>query len=135
MSAARPPEGARAAAEGGGWPVSAARPPEGARAAAEGGGRLLPAAADSALAGTRRRLMLRARMIASAVDASDLPSPCVSVCRMDDALGLCAGCLRSIDEIAGWSRADDALRRVIWQRVAARAACTSSTPATSPPAP
>ncbi|WP_232287893.1 hypothetical protein [Verminephrobacter eiseniae] len=38
MSAARPPEGARTAAEGEGPPVSAARPPEGARTAAEGAG-------------------------------------------------------------------------------------------------
>ncbi|WP_265303164.1 hypothetical protein [Verminephrobacter eiseniae] len=38
MSAARPPEGARTAAEGEGPPVSAARPPEGARTVAEGEG-------------------------------------------------------------------------------------------------
>ncbi|MBP7565847.1 MAG: DUF1289 domain-containing protein [Burkholderiaceae bacterium] len=74
-------------------------------------------------------------MIASAVDAQDLPSPCVSVCRMDEALGLCAGCLRSLDEIAGWSRADDALRRVIWQRVAERATRLSTRPAAAPPTP
>lgn len=33
----------------------------------------------------------------------DVPSPCVNVCRMNDATGLCEGCLRTIDEIACWS--------------------------------
>lgn len=95
----------------------------------------MTAAADPALAGTRQRLVRRARMIVGAVDAQDLPSPCVSVCRMDEALGLCAGCLRSIDEIAGWSRTDDARRRAIWQRVAERAAGLLDTPANPPSTP
>ncbi|MGH8494529.1 MAG: DUF1289 domain-containing protein [Gammaproteobacteria bacterium] len=29
-------------------------------------------------------------------------SPCVDVCRLNER-GICEGCLRSIDEIAGWS--------------------------------
>jgi predicted Fe-S protein YdhL (DUF1289 family) len=29
-------------------------------------------------------------------------SPCINVCALD-ATGLCAGCLRTIEEIAGWS--------------------------------
>ena len=33
-----------------------------------------------------------------------VPSPCISVCRMDAASGLCEGCLRTLDEIAAWSR-------------------------------
>ncbi len=33
---------------------------------------------------------------------SDVPSPCVNVCQMDPASGLCRGCLRTLDEIAGW---------------------------------
>jgi predicted Fe-S protein YdhL (DUF1289 family) len=35
--------------------------------------------------------------------ADDVPSPCINVCRMDDATGLCAGCYRTLDEIACWS--------------------------------
>jgi len=35
---------------------------------------------------------------------SSVPSPCVSICNMDPATGLCSGCLRTIDEIAGWGR-------------------------------
>lgn len=32
-------------------------------------------------------------------------SPCINVCRMDDATGLCLGCFRTIEEIALWSQA------------------------------
>ena len=34
-------------------------------------------------------------------------SPCISVCRIDAATGYCEGCLRSIDEIAGWATMSD----------------------------
>ncbi|MFT3718067.1 DUF1289 domain-containing protein [Pseudorhodoferax sp.] len=47
-------------------------------------------------------------------------SPCVSVCRMG-ADGLCEGCLRRLDEIAGWSGMDDAARRAVWARILERA--------------
>ena len=30
------------------------------------------------------------------------PSPCISVCQMDDATGWCLGCKRTIDEIREW---------------------------------
>jgi predicted Fe-S protein YdhL (DUF1289 family) len=51
---------------------------------------------------------------------ADVISPCVSVCRMGDD-GLCAGCLRTLAEIAGWSRLDDAGRRVVWTTIVERA--------------
>jgi predicted Fe-S protein YdhL (DUF1289 family) len=38
------------------------------------------------------------------VTLDDVPSPCVEVCRMDARTGYCEGCLRTIDEIAGWSQ-------------------------------
>ena len=37
-------------------------------------------------------------------------SPCINVCRMDDATGLCLGCFRTIEEIALWSQAPSAQR-------------------------
>ncbi len=56
-------------------------------------------------------------------------SPCIDVCRMDDATGWCEGCLRTLDEIACWSVLSDAekravkaelpQRRVQWQRLQA----------------
>lgn len=35
--------------------------------------------------------------------ADEVPSPCVNVCRMNDATGFCEGCFRTLDEIACWS--------------------------------
>ncbi|GHC74531.1 hypothetical protein GCM10007320_11760 [Pseudorhodoferax aquiterrae] len=57
------------------------------------------------------------RMLAA---AGEVGSPCVSVCRMG-ADGLCEGCLRKLEEIAGWSRMDDAGRRAVWRLVLERA--------------
>ncbi len=53
--------------------------------------------------------------------ARDLPSPCISVCRMEIASGLCRGCLRTLDEIGAWSTLDDAGKRIVWARIEARA--------------
>lgn len=47
-------------------------------------------------------------------------SPCVKVCAIDDKLGLCTGCLRTLDEIAAWGRAGDAERRAILDSVSRR---------------
>ncbi|EHR73521.1 putative Fe-S protein [Burkholderiales bacterium JOSHI_001] len=49
-----------------------------------------------------------------------VPSPCINICRMDDASGWCEGCLRSIDEIVAWSRLDDAAKRQVWAALPAR---------------
>ncbi|MGH8799774.1 MAG: DUF1289 domain-containing protein, partial [Casimicrobiaceae bacterium] len=35
-------------------------------------------------------------------DDSAVASPCTSVCTIDRPTGLCAGCFRTLDEIAGW---------------------------------
>ncbi|HJW53337.1 MAG TPA: DUF1289 domain-containing protein [Burkholderiaceae bacterium] len=57
---------------------------------------------------------------ANASVVSSVASPCVSICQMDPATGLCSGCLRTIDEIAGWSRYSDAEKHAVWQLIAAR---------------
>lgn len=49
-----------------------------------------------------------------------VPSPCINVCKMDERSGLCLGCLRTLDEIAGWGRADDAARLNILAIIAKR---------------
>jgi predicted Fe-S protein YdhL (DUF1289 family) len=41
---------------------------------------------------------------------------------MDEATGLCAGCLRTIDEIAVWSALDENERRAVLDSIAARRA-------------
>lgn len=69
---------------------------------------------------------LRARAAALAALPADQapPSPCLQVCRIDPARGLCAGCLRSLDEIAARPQASPAEQRAIWARLPARAAAT-----------
>lgn len=65
----------------------------------------------------------RARQVRAATDPqAGLPSPCVSVCRMDAGSGLCEGCLRTIDEIASWGLLDDAGKRAVWVSIEQRAA-------------
>ncbi|MCS6811872.1 MAG: DUF1289 domain-containing protein [Tepidimonas sp.] len=55
-----------------------------------------------------------------------VPSPCIGVCRIEAASGLCAGCWRTLDEIAAWSSSDDATRRLIWQAIEARQASAAT---------
>jgi predicted Fe-S protein YdhL (DUF1289 family) len=52
--------------------------------------------------------------------ALGVPSPCLSVCRMDRDRAFCEGCWRSIDEIAAWSRMADADKLVVWERIETR---------------
>jgi predicted Fe-S protein YdhL (DUF1289 family) len=47
-------------------------------------------------------------------------SPCNNVCRIDRRSGLCAGCHRTIDEIAAWSALSDAHKREVCNALAAR---------------
>ena len=51
-----------------------------------------------------------------------LPSPCISVCRMDAVSGLCEGCMRTLDEIAAWAMMDNAAKRMVWKEIEQRAA-------------
>jgi uncharacterized protein len=48
------------------------------------------------------------------------PSPCINICRMNEATGLCDGCLRTIDEIAGWYTFDDDAKRAVWNAIDSR---------------
>jgi predicted Fe-S protein YdhL (DUF1289 family) len=58
----------------------------------------------------------------TAIAPLPVPSPCISVCTMDPRTALCTGCLRTIDEIAGWSRYSDADKQAVWLRIAERRA-------------
>lgn len=55
-----------------------------------------------------------------AQDRTPVPSPCINVCKMSAATGWCEGCLRTIDEIAGWSSFDDAAKRAVWDAIERR---------------
>lgn len=60
-------------------------------------------------AGAAARLDADAASRPGAVRAST-PSPCISVCRIDPASGLCEGCLRTLDEIARWGSMNEEAR-------------------------
>jgi len=53
-----------------------------------------------------------------------MKSPCVRICTMDPDFGLCEGCGRTLEEIAGWIRMSDeerqALMAVLPERLAAK---------------
>lgn len=47
---------------------------------------------------------------------ASVESPCVGICRLDDAGELCLGCFRTLDEIGVWRDADHAVRSAIIER-------------------
>ena len=51
----------------------------------------------------------------------EIESPCVRICVVHPDARLCTGCLRSIDEIARWSRKSSIERREIMNEVPSRA--------------
>lgn len=53
---------------------------------------------------------------------SAVPSPCISVCRIDPATGWCEGCYRTIDEIAHWGVLDDDEKTTVWSELKRRRA-------------
>lgn len=69
-----------------------------------------------------RRLLASARAARAAPPSQPVPSPCVSICRMDAASGLCEGCLRTLDEIAAWGALPEPDKRAVWARIEQRAA-------------
>lgn len=60
----------------------------------------------------------RGRMVADAGD--DVPSPCISVCRISADSGLCEGCFRTLSEISAWARTGPAERRALWHTIGER---------------
>ncbi len=52
---------------------------------------------------------------------AEIASPCVKVCVIHRAAGLCVGCNRTADEIAGWSAMTHAQRAEIMAALPARA--------------
>lgn len=64
--------------------------------------------------------LLAARANSVRVLTENIPSPCLSVCKMDVAADLCQGCLRSIGEIRDWSTRTDEEKKMIWARIEER---------------
>ena len=51
-------------------------------------------------------------------------SPCLGICLMDPRTRTCRGCLRTIEEIAGWYAASNAEKRAILARLDERRAAS-----------
>ena len=49
-----------------------------------------------------------------------IATPCVKVCIVDGASGLCLGCYRTLSEIGGWSGLTDDQRAAVMADLAAR---------------
>ena len=52
----------------------------------------------------------------------EVASPCINVCVIDDATGLCTGCMRTADEIADWGSKPSQTKREILSRLNSRRA-------------
>lgn len=70
----------------------------------------------------QRAIVLVAMRARTVGVTADIPSPCISVCRMSEGSGLCEGCFRTRDEIAAWSSADDDTKRATWTLIEQRMA-------------
>ncbi|MDB5848165.1 MAG: YbaK/prolyl-tRNA synthetase associated region [Rhodoferax sp.] len=62
----------------------------------------------------------RANTVAAAGDR--VPSPCISVCRVNADSGLCEGCFRTLGEISSWGRSSPDAQRALWQTIRQRIA-------------
>ncbi len=51
----------------------------------------------------------------------EVESPCVNICTIHPAEGLCIGCLRTLDEIAAWSKMAPKARRQVMDELPQRA--------------
>jgi len=67
-------------------------------------------------------ITLPERVRAALREGRTLPSPCLSICNIDERTGWCEGCARTLDEIARWGSASNAERLQIWHQLLARQA-------------
>ena len=49
-----------------------------------------------------------------------VPSPCISVCLLNEHNGRCEGCHRNLAEIGRWSGMDDDEKRAVWRHLEER---------------
>jgi len=51
---------------------------------------------------------------------NSVPSPCMSLCLMHPNAAWCEGCLRTLQEVGGWSRASAAEQHQVWVQIPER---------------
>lgn len=54
-----------------------------------------------------------------------VPSPCIKVCQLDAERRYCTACMRTLDEIAGWSQYSAGQKQATWDRLKQLAAPAS----------
>jgi hypothetical protein len=59
----------------------------------------------------------------------EIASPCIRICQMDRATGLCTGCLRTLAEIAAWGGLSASEKARIVASLPRRNACAELHPA------
>jgi uncharacterized protein len=82
-----------------------------------------------------RRPGLRFSILSNAMPNAPAPSPCTSVCTMSAQTGLCMGCLRTIEEIAGWGQMTDAKKLAVLDLISDRRNRIAPSPSVLPRAP
>ena len=65
--------------------------------------------------GARKVLSDRSASVQAAGKSS--MSPCVSVCRMDEKVDACLGCLRTRDELTAWATMDEDAKFAVWNSI------------------
>lgn len=51
---------------------------------------------------------------------SEIKSPCIKICILDEVTGLCKGCFRNIEEIARWIEMSDEERTKVFNELEKR---------------
>lgn len=64
--------------------------------------------------------LIAIRALEVSPDSDIIPSPCISVCRINADTGLCEGCFRTLGEISAWSRSPADAKRALWQTIVQR---------------
>jgi predicted Fe-S protein YdhL (DUF1289 family) len=64
--------------------------------------------------------LARARALSRQDALPGVPSPCISVCEMDESTHSCKGCYRTLAEISQWSRMDDNEKLAVWHMIEVR---------------
>ncbi len=54
--------------------------------------------------------------------AAPVPTPCIGVCEIDEATGLCKGCARTGEEVAAWQEAEADYKLRVWDALPPRRA-------------
>ena len=49
-----------------------------------------------------------------------VPSPCVSLCKINLDTEQCEGCFRTLEEIINWGTSSDEVKREVWKKIELR---------------